>query len=526
MRAIFISYRRDDAEGQAGRLFKDLVQHFGDEAVFMDVAGIEPGRDFRKAIDQHVSSCGVLLALIGKNWVDAKNDLGVRRLEDSGDFVRLETASALKRDIPVVPVLVHGALMPRADQLPDDLKEFAFRNAIELTHARWDSDLSVLIKALGRYVQPAAAAANEPVARPITPGPAPSATSDEKPPKSKLVPVGIAAAVLAAVVLFFALRPGEGQQTAAADEGAAAANAATSGEPTSGAATSDAATAPDARLAESSRSGAADSPPAPTFEGRKTLFGVADWDGDGHQDLIARHDATADLILYPGQSRRGAIKLPPGKMGISLKRFTPFGVVDWDGDGHADIVTRNDSSAALTLYPGSGRRATRAFTPVGIGVGWSGYTVFGAADWDRDGHADVVVRNDTSNELMLYPGEGVRRMSQVQPTQIGVGWGGFTPFGMADWDGDGKQDIVTRNDTSGDLMLYPGENSRSMSQTQPSKIGEDLKGYTFFGMADWDSDGHQDLIARDDATHELWLYPGESSRGTSSAARVKLGSGF
>lgn len=71
MRAVFISYRRDDAEGQAGRLFDDLTRHFGEHSVFMDVAGIEPGRDFRRVIDEQVASCGVLLAVIGKNWLDA-----------------------------------------------------------------------------------------------------------------------------------------------------------------------------------------------------------------------------------------------------------------------------------------------------------------------------------------------------------------------------------------------------------------------------------------------------------------------
>ena len=66
MRAIFISYRREDSEGQAGRLFDDLTARFGEDSVFMDVAGIEPGRDFRRVIDEHVASCGVLLAMIGK----------------------------------------------------------------------------------------------------------------------------------------------------------------------------------------------------------------------------------------------------------------------------------------------------------------------------------------------------------------------------------------------------------------------------------------------------------------------------
>ena len=190
MRAIFISYRRDDTEGEAGRLFDDLVLHFGEDAVFMDVAGIAPGRDFRKAIDESVATCGVLLAVMGKRWVDAKNEAGERRLEDPGDFVRLETASALKRDIPVIPVLVHGATMPVAQQLPDDLKELAYRNGMELTHPRWKSDVELLIKALTPHAgaprsqpehavnQPAAAATPvaKPTVAPVETAPAPKAS--------------------------------------------------------------------------------------------------------------------------------------------------------------------------------------------------------------------------------------------------------------------------------------------------------------------------------------------------------------
>ena len=154
MRAIFISYRRDDTEGYAGRLFQDLCERFGKDSVFMDVAGIEPGRDFRRVIEQQVASCGVLLAVIGKAWLSVADEKGKQRLNDPHDFVRLETASALKRDIPVIPVLVQQAEMPRAEQLPDDLKDLAFRNSVELTHARWDSDVELLIAALRRYVDP------------------------------------------------------------------------------------------------------------------------------------------------------------------------------------------------------------------------------------------------------------------------------------------------------------------------------------------------------------------------------------
>jgi len=146
---IFISYRRNDSQGEAGRLFDDLAQRFDEDTVFMDVAAIEAGRDFRKAIEEGVTKCGVLLVVIGLEWLSV-NERGARRLDDPGDFVRIETASALKRDIPVIPVLVRGAKMPTAEQLPEDLKELAFRNCIELSHARWKSDIQLLVEALRR----------------------------------------------------------------------------------------------------------------------------------------------------------------------------------------------------------------------------------------------------------------------------------------------------------------------------------------------------------------------------------------
>jgi flagellar biosynthesis GTPase FlhF len=147
-RPIFISYRREDSEGQAGRLFEALRAEFGADAVFMDVATIEPGVDFRQVIDAHTAGCGALLAVIGKRWLTASDAQGSRRLDDPHDFVRLETASALKRGIPVIPVLVQDAPMVRPGDLPDDLKDLAFRNNVALTHARWDSDVQDLITKL------------------------------------------------------------------------------------------------------------------------------------------------------------------------------------------------------------------------------------------------------------------------------------------------------------------------------------------------------------------------------------------
>jgi hypothetical protein len=144
----------------------------------MDVAAIEPGRDFRKAIDQSVAACTVLLAVIGREWLESTDAAGSRRLDDPNDFVRIELASALRRDIPVVPVLVRGAKMPQADQLPGDLKDLAYRNAVELTHARWKSDVQVLIHALRPYMD--APNANPPAAPVASAAPAIEAQTMER----------------------------------------------------------------------------------------------------------------------------------------------------------------------------------------------------------------------------------------------------------------------------------------------------------------------------------------------------------
>ncbi len=166
MGGIFISYRRDDAQGEALHLFDNLKQHFGVDRVFMDVIAIRPGEDYRKVIDTAVASCDVLITLIGRDWLTSATAAGQPRINDARDFVRLETAAALKRDVRVIPVLLHGATMPTEEALPDELKPLAYRNAIELSHSRWDYDVRLLIEALERVVTAAAPA----------PGPPPSTT--------------------------------------------------------------------------------------------------------------------------------------------------------------------------------------------------------------------------------------------------------------------------------------------------------------------------------------------------------------
>jgi hypothetical protein len=145
---IFISYRREDAEDPAGRLYDNLKLRFGDGNVFMDVDAIPAGVDFVAAIETAVARCDVLLAVIGTRWLTATDANGRRRLSRQGDFVRLELSAALKRGVRIIPVLVQGATMPRADDLPRPLRRLAVLNAVSLRHVSWGQDLASLCREL------------------------------------------------------------------------------------------------------------------------------------------------------------------------------------------------------------------------------------------------------------------------------------------------------------------------------------------------------------------------------------------
>jgi hypothetical protein len=146
---VFISYRRREAAGHAGRLYDRLAEHFGDERVFMDLR-MEPGVDFVETIDAAVTSCDALLSLIGAQWLDMRGSDGRRRLDDPDDFARMEVEAALARDVRVIPVLVQDARMPEPEQLPPSLAPLARRHAIELSDERWDYDVGRLIEVLDR----------------------------------------------------------------------------------------------------------------------------------------------------------------------------------------------------------------------------------------------------------------------------------------------------------------------------------------------------------------------------------------
>ncbi len=190
MPGVFISYRREDSSGYAGRLYDILIAHFGRDNIFMDLDTIRGGDNFVTVIEDRIARCDVLLAVIGERWLTASQD-GIRRLEQPEDFVRLEIAKALERGVRVIPVLVGAATVPREQDLPADLRPLARRHAMDLRDAHFREDAQKLISLLDTTV-PAA--------------PIPSRTR----PRSFLL-AGIAAllvaAVLAVALLHFHYKP-------------------------------------------------------------------------------------------------------------------------------------------------------------------------------------------------------------------------------------------------------------------------------------------------------------------------------
>lgn len=206
MARIFVCYRREDSPGHTGRLYDHLISYFGQETVFRDIEAIEPGADFVQAVEAAIGSSDVLLAVIGPQWLDARDKQGRRRLENPKDFVRLELATALARGLRVVPVLVDNASMPAEEELPPDLAPLARRNALELSDSRFPSDVEHLAHALE------AALGRRPEQQARVPlQPAPPAAVDKRGRHTSrwLLLMGGAVLAMALLLLTTRLRPSE-----------------------------------------------------------------------------------------------------------------------------------------------------------------------------------------------------------------------------------------------------------------------------------------------------------------------------
>lgn len=155
MSRIFISYRRDDSADVTGRIYDRLIAHFGRDAVFKDVDAIPFGVNFKEYLEDMVAQCALQLVIIGPRWITITGEDKRRRLDDPTDFVRIEVESALKRDIPVIPLLVMGAMMPTADELPPSLAELAYRNGTPIRRdPDFHRDMDRVIEGIALWLRP------------------------------------------------------------------------------------------------------------------------------------------------------------------------------------------------------------------------------------------------------------------------------------------------------------------------------------------------------------------------------------
>jgi len=153
MAKITISYRRDDSMDITGRIFDRLTSRYGRDTVFRDIDNIPPGIDFRQHIRASIDESNVLMVVVGPHWM-GRDRHGQPRLRAETDYVRIEVEAALSRNIPVIPLLVGGAVMPEPSQLPDSLREFAYRNAVQIDSGRdFEHHMNGLIRATDAIMQ-------------------------------------------------------------------------------------------------------------------------------------------------------------------------------------------------------------------------------------------------------------------------------------------------------------------------------------------------------------------------------------
>jgi TolB-like protein len=146
-----ISYRRDDSNVITGRIFDRLVTRYGRDSIFRDIDDIPPGVDFREHINMVLDQSDIVLALVGPRWIGSRG--GQTRLSDEADPVRVEIEMALRKGVPLIPVLVLRGKMPRESQLPDAMRDFAYRNGIQVDAGQdFDLHISRLLRAMDRIL--------------------------------------------------------------------------------------------------------------------------------------------------------------------------------------------------------------------------------------------------------------------------------------------------------------------------------------------------------------------------------------
>ena len=144
---VMISYRRDEALSITSRIYEHFVAKFSNDRVFRDIDSIPLGIKYRDYIEKVVSTCAVVLVVIGPKWLTMEDKQGNRKLDKPDDLLRLEVSFALAKGISVIPLLVAGATMPSRALLPDDIQEMVEHNGMNISEdPHFKADMEHLIR--------------------------------------------------------------------------------------------------------------------------------------------------------------------------------------------------------------------------------------------------------------------------------------------------------------------------------------------------------------------------------------------
>lgn len=190
-RRIFVSYRRDDSAGHAGRIHDRMVQSWGNDRAFFDIEHILAGRDFTVVLENALNECGLLVLIIGRRWLE-RTRTGTRRIDEVGDFHRFEIESALRRSVPILPVLVDGARAPAIDRLPLTIAPIAKLQGFRVSDYRFDADTRLLLVAIDEMLKEEAKRL-PPIVRPsqLRPRPSPGEVIRGLAENAKLETIGL-----------------------------------------------------------------------------------------------------------------------------------------------------------------------------------------------------------------------------------------------------------------------------------------------------------------------------------------------
>ncbi|MBB4749880.1 FG-GAP repeat domain-containing protein [Actinoplanes lobatus] len=255
-----------------------------------------------------------------------------------------------------------------------------------------------------------------------------------------------------------------------------------------------------------------------------------DFDGDGDADLFTRNASTKALWLYKGAGN-GSFEF--GEQKEVWVGWGGYDIVvapgDFDGDGDPDLIARNSTTKALWLYKGDGNGSFEFGEQKEIWAGWGGYDmIIAPGDFDGDGDPDLIARNSTTKAIWLYKGDGKGSFEFGEQKELWAGWGGYDMIiAPGDFDGDGDPDLIARNATTKAIWLYKGDGKGSFEFGEQKELWAGWGGYDMIiAPGDFDGDGDPDLIARNSTTKAIWLYKGDGNGSFEFGEQKELWAGW